>query len=609
MKGGKWLKTAILIVLVLSCLGLTHYLYITFSHFLYVPIVLAGFWWGRRAIWVAVLLGALLVGFHDLSNLDAPFMLNLIRSAGFIAVGLAVGLLREHNMRYESELRKAKEEKENIIANFLDTLIVTNLDGNIRFVNKATLELLEYEEEELIGKSIGTIFAEEEVRPLFTGTLEELREKGRVQDYELTYLTKSGRRIPMSFNASVIRDERGEIAGIVAGAKDISKIREVEAELRQAQKMEAVGRLAGGVAHDFNNLLTAIQGYIELAMMEVQEDAPLNRYLEEIRKASVRAANLTRQLLLFSRSHPIKVVTFDLNKAIEDMAKMLRRIIGEDISLALDLSAGLWAVEGDTGSIEQVVMNLVVNARDAMPEGGKIAIKTENVSVDEEYCSRYSYARPGRFVRLSVKDTGIGMDRATMERIFDPFFTTKKEGTGLGLSVVYGIVKQHKGWINVESSPGLGSTFRVYLPAALSAPEEEGEEILPEALRGNGERVLVVEDERPVRDFIEKALSESGYVVSVATNAKEAIEIFKRKKGKFDLVFTDVVLPDERGPKLVQQLLALQPGMGVLFTSGYTNEKSDWLVIREKGYPYIQKPYTLADLLRAVREALHISRK
>ena len=656
--------------------------------------------------------------------------------------------------RLNGELEAAKTYAENIIANFLDTLIVTNPDGTIRTINQATLDLLEYKEEELIGKPVGMIFAEEEeeeeVKPFFTGTLEELAKRGVLRNYELTYKTKSGRRIPMSFNASVMRDEKGEVMGLVAGAKDISKLKEEinerkraekalresqrffsstlnnlltfigvlepngkvifvnntaldtagikledvmgkmfydtywwaysheaqqmirdytercasgetfsgeiqiqvaggslrwiefsmhpiydekgkvrylvpegrditerkraeeslrksEAQLRQAQKMEAVGQLAGGVAHDFNNILQAIQGYTEIALMTVKEDNPLYSNLTEIRKAAVRAANLTRQLLLFSRRQPMERTPLDLNGVIHDLGKMLNRLIGEDISLNTDLSPELWTVKGDAGSMEQLIMNLVVNARDAMPDGGNIWIRTENVFVDEDYCNTHKYACPGRFIRLSVQDTGVGMDKVIIDRIFEPFFTTKGSGrgTGMGLSVVYGIVKQHEGWIDVESSPGKGAIFRIYLPAVSMKPKDEQEmPVSLEELRGRGERILLVEDDESVRELSEEMLSENGYRVYAAANAREALDIFEKEGGNFDLVFCDVILPDDRGPRLANQLLKIRPGITILFASGYNDEKSDLRIIRDGGHLLLQKPYSLADLLKGVRESL-----
>ncbi|MBE9551612.1 MAG: response regulator [Proteobacteria bacterium] len=303
----------------------------------------------------------------------------------------------------------------------------------------------------------------------------------------------------------------------------------------------------------------------------------------------------------------MEMMFLGLNRTIQDLTKMLHRLIGEDISLSTDLDPELWTIKGDAGTMEQTITNLVVNARDAMPYGGKIAIETHNVCLDEEYCCLNKKSRPGEFISLSVRDTGEGMNRAVIERIFDPFFTTKElgKGTGMGLSVVYGIVKKHDGWIDVESSPGNGTVFNIYLPAVSMKAEEIQKTPAPvEPIRGKGERVLLVEDEEAVRRLVSKALSRNGYVVFAAANAKEAMDIFQKEEGNFDLVFTDVILPGERGPEFVKRLLKVKPGMKVLFTSGYSDEKSDWHTIREGGHLFLQKPYSLSDLFRIVRTTL-----
>jgi len=356
--------------------------------------------------------------------------------------------------------------------------------------------------------------------------------------------------------------------------EDITEMKRLEAQFQQSQKMEAIGILAGGVAHDFNNILQAIQGYTDISLLSVQEDNPLYRNLNEIRKASTRAASLTRQLLLFSRRQPMEFIPFNLNSIVDNLLKMLHRLIGEDITINTELDSELWTVQADAGNIEQVIMNLTVNARDAMPEGGKIIIKTENVHVDKKYCKTYTYAHPGKFVCLMIEDTGIGMDKKTIQRIFEPFFSTKGpgKGTGLGLSVVYGIVKQHEGWINVYSEPGQGSTLKVYLPAVSIKPEEETKkEISLEGLKGSGERILLVEDEEGVREFTTSALRENGYVVYDAANVEEALNIFDKESGNFGLIFSDVDLPGKTGLELVDQLLSHKPKLRVLMSSGYTD--------------------------------------
>jgi len=324
-------------------------------------------------------------------------------------------------------------------------------------------------------------------------------------------------------------------------------------------------------------------------------------------EAAGRAANLTRQLLLFSRKQPMEPTLFNINRTIDDLLKMLYRLIGEDITIIPVLESHLWSILADEGAIEQVIMNLAVNARDVMPEGGSLTIKTENVTLDEEYSKIIPEARPGQFVCLSIADTGCGMDTKTIERIFDPFFTTKGagKGTGLGLSVVYGIVKQHEGWINIYSEPGQGSLFRVYLPALSSkAKKEEGEAIPLQKFQGKGERILVVEDEEEVRKLTVRILRDYRYSIIEASNGQEALKIFEQAKIKFDLVLCDVVLPDQTGIELVDQLLSRQPGILVLLVSGYTDQKSQWPVIKKRGFRFLQKPYNLTELLRTLREII-----
>jgi len=322
----------------------------------------------------------------------------------------------------------------------------------------------------------------------------------------------------------------------------------------------------------------------------------------------MRAAGLTRQLLLFSRRQAMELRSCHLNEILSNLIKMLKRLIGEDIEVHLELGSDLWKVKGDPGNIEQVIMNLMVNARDAMLEGGKITIKTENVEIDKDYCETYTYARPGQFVRLSIEDEGMGMDKEVMQHIFEPFFTTKEvgKGTGLGLSVVYGIVNQHEGWINVYSEPGRGSVFKVYPPASFVALPEKGkvEVVSKQDFQGKGEKILLVEDDEAIRQFAQRVLAERGYEVFAAAHAEEANRIFVEEKGYFHLVFSDVILPGKSGLPMIEQFLSIRPDLEVLLTSGYTDQKSQWPIIQEKGYRFIQKPYGLTDLLRVLREVL-----
>jgi PAS domain S-box-containing protein len=385
----------------------------------------------------------------------------------------------------------------------------------------------------------------------------------------------------------------------------IDKLERTQDQLLQAQKMEAVGRLAGGVAHDFNNLLTAMKGYAELTLNRPGLDEQTRADIEQIHKAGDQAASLTKQLLAFSRRQPLEPKVIDLNEVVVEMDAMLRRLIGEDIEFRSRLEDGGVRLKGDPGQIEQVIINLVVNARDAMPDGGRLTIESRRVSLDEAACLEIHDARPGEFVCLAIQDSGSGIPKDIVEQIFEPFFSTKGpgKGTGLGLSVVYGVIRQHEGWISVYSEPGEGTVFKVYLPAHSGDEVEESvAEPLEERRRGSGQRILLVEDEEAVRTFATRALRENGYVVCDAASADEALDIFDREAGQFDVVFSDVVLPGLSGIRLVDRLLSLRPDLEVLLSSGYTDQKSQWPAIREKGFRFLQKPYSLPDLLGAIED-------
>jgi len=420
---------------------------------------------------------------------------------------------------------------------------------------------------------------------------------------------------------------RGDVAAITAFANQLAaawrkamlmdelstSLRELERTqgiLLHAQKMEAIGNLAGGVAHDFNNLLTAIKGYAELALDRLNPDDTIHADVSQIRKAADQAAGLTSQLLAFGRQQPLQPKVLDVNSVVRGVDKMLRRLIGEDVELRAELDREIDSVKADPTQVQQVIMNLAINARDAMPGGGTLTIKTENVSLTKKDCKSLHEARPGKYVLLSVSDTGSGIDHDVIDRIFEPFFSTKEigKGTGLGLSVVYGVVSQHEGWIDVESEIDKGTTFYVYLPVTTAQATELKEKEAPVAeITGHGERILVVEDEVAVREFATRALNDSGYKVLVAADAEEALAVFEKEKGKVDIVFSDVVLPSKSGLQLADELLAQHPDLRVLLSSGYTDQKSQWSVIQERGYGFVQKPYAIRDLLRTIRETIEPS--
>ncbi len=439
---------------------------------------------------------------------------------------------------------------------------------------------------------------QERYAKLFRGETEVSELRIRAKNGEVRWIRDYGRP---EWDA-----KQNRVVRIYGAAQDITERRTLEDQLRQAQKMEAVGRLAGGVAHDFNNLLMVIRGYTELLIEQLPAESPLLRSATQIEKASDRAAALTQQLLAFSRKQVLALQTLNLNAVVASVDKMLHRVIGEDIELVIRTCDELSHVKADPGQIEQVVLNLAVNARDAMPSGGKLTIETSNVELDEGFVRLHRGALPGSYVMLAVTDTGVGMDDSTQARVFEPFFTTKEKGkgTGLGLATVYGIVKQSNGYISVESAPGQGACFRIYLPR-VEAPEEATSE--PLAGRGahrGKETVLVVEDQDDVRDIALEFLRAQGYATLQASNGAEALELAGRHKGRIDLLMTDVIMPGMSGRELAQRLTALRPDTRVLYVSGYTEEAIGQHGVLEEGTEFLAKPFSRDALSRKLREIL-----
>ena len=377
-------------------------------------------------------------------------------------------------------------------------------------------------------------------------------------------------------------------------------------QLRQSQKMEAVGQLAGGIAHDFNNILMVINGYSDLALKAIPPNSPLRDSLEQVRQAGERATTLTRQLLAFSRRQVLQLKVLDLNAVVTNLEKMLQRLIGEDVRFETRLSQRLGRVKADPGQIEQVVMNLVVNARDAMPQGGRLMIETADVELDESYARGHAVVQPGPYVLLAVSDTGCGMDKETQARVFEPFFTTKgkDKGTGLGLATAYGIVKQSGGYIWVYSEPGQGATFKIYLPRVEKEAEPLEPHVGPPALRKGSETILLVEDDEKVRNLLRTILAGNGYTVLEASNGIAALEKYEHHQEGIQLLLTDAVMPEMSGRELAGRLIARNLDLKVLFCSGYTDDAIVRHGILEEGIPFLQKPFTPNTLLRKVREVL-----
>jgi PAS domain S-box-containing protein len=431
--------------------------------------------------------------------------------------------------------------------------------------------------------------------------------------FETTRVRRDGTLLDVSISTAPLHDAEGRPAGLVAIYTDISErrraeeeLRQSQEELRQAQKMEAVGRLAGGIAHDFNNLLTAILSYSEMLLGELPAADPMREDLEQIRQAGTRAAELTNQLLAFSRRQLLQLRLVNLNDSVTAVERILRRLIGEDVELRLELAPNLRLTRADPGQVEQVLLNLAVNSRDAMPAGGRITISTSNAEVGEGAAARWGRLEPGAYVTLTVRDTGTGMSPEVQERIFEPFFTTKEQGrgTGLGLSTVYGIVKQVGGDVFVSSAEGSGSLFTIYLPSAdgASEPIVPGVPALP--VRGGAETILLVEDEQLVRHLAREILVRNGYQVLEAADGLEALRAAQRFDGPIHLMLTDVVMPRMSGRELVEQILPLRPEMRVLYVSGYSEEAIARQGQLTAGIELLPKPFTPGVLTAKIREIL-----
>lgn len=402
------------------------------------------------------------------------------------------------------------------------------------------------------------------------------------------------------------------IANMLAGALERKKTEEIlsekEEQFRQAQKMEAVGRLAGGIAHDFNNLLTAILGYSDLVLLNFSKDHPQRKDIEEIKIAAERAALLTNQLLVFSRKQVLELRVIDLNTVVTDMNKMLHRLIGEDIDLAIIQEPNLWHIRADSAQLGQVIVNLLVNARDAMPNGGKLVIKTENIHIDEAYCrQQHRELFPGNYVTLIVEDSGCGMDKETQSHIFEPFFTTKEKGkgTGLGLSTVYGIVKQSGGYISVYSEAGKGTSFKMYFPRFYQDVQETPKSaVVSSGAPAGSETIFLVEDENLLRKLIREILERNGYTVLMAADAIEAIRVAERYEGHIHLLLSDLVIPKMNGKELKEHILKLHPEIKTLFISGYTDVAATYQGLMDSSEAFVQKPFTADALNKKIREVL-----
>jgi two-component system, cell cycle sensor histidine kinase and response regulator CckA len=509
--------------------------------------------------------------------------------------------------RNEQALRRSEARYRSLVQSSVYGIYRSSLEGRFLDVNPALITMLGYgsAEEVLLLDPEQQVFAQVQEH---TRLIEEFRRTGRLDGIEVKWKRKDGSSITVRISGRAVSsaDEPADV--LEAIAEDVTDRRVLEDQFRQAQKMEAVGRLAGGVAHDFNNLLMVISGYAEVILAKLNPDHTLHEKACAIQQASDRATTLTRQLLAFSRKQLLELKVVDVNSIVADMERLLRPLIGENVELVAKLAPEAGFTRADVGQLEQVLMNLVVNAKDAMPAGGKLTIETQNIVVDESHRRSQTFIRPGHYVTLSVSDTGTGMDKETQSRIFEPFFTTKEKGkgTGLGLSTVYGIVKQSGGYVMVQSELGHGTTFQIFLPRVEGTAEKHPAPVA-HAAAGGTETILLVEDEASVRQLVRETLVCKGYRVLEAENGEVGLAVANRaaeNKEKIDLVITDVVMPGMGGRELVQQLAKTRPQTKVLYLSGYTEDAVVNEGAKDSGAAFLQKPFTLQNLSRKVREVL-----
>jgi len=532
---------------------------------------------------------------------DEALAIQAVRAGAqdYLFKGQVDGDLLVRSIRYATERRRAlkalerrEEHFRSLIENSLDLVSILNVDGTIRYASPSHERILGFTVEEMVGQNVFSFIHPDDV----AGVQATFKGGTSAVSVQCRFRHKDGSwRVLESFGSNL--SNLAAVSGVVVNSRDITDRKRLEEQLHHSQRLEAVGRLAGGVAHDFNNLLMIISGYSQILLDSMRPADPARTQLEQVVKAAERATDLTHQLLAVSRRQVTRPTVLNLNTLLHAMDLMLRRVIGEDIELISALAPGLAMVRVDPGQIEQVVLNLAVNARDAMPEGGRLTIETFNL----DYSGEDFNLKPGRHVALVISDTGCGMDAQVLSRLFEPFFTTKEQGNGLGLSTSYGIIKQNGGDILVDSTPGSGTTFRIYLPA-VEPSNVEMSESRPALLPRGTETILLVEDEDSVRRVVETMLKRHGYEVLSSTSPAEAMAIVDRHPKTIDLVITDMMMPGMSGREMAERLLQRRPAMRVLFVSGYGEPVDSAL-----GGAFLQKPFTIDEITHKIREVLHAS--
>jgi two-component system, cell cycle sensor histidine kinase and response regulator CckA len=529
-----------------------------------------------------------------------------------LEVIIAIGMLMIYFQRAQRQTKESEAQYRLLAETTQDIILLHDMEGRITYVNQTGLDFAGFKQVEAIRRPIADYIPAEHQAEIAARYARRAIGDDQGFRYETEFVNRKGERIPVDVNSTpILRD--GRVSEVLIVARDITGNRQaakehekLAAQLIQAQKMESVGRLAGGVAHDYNNMLSVIIGHAELALDRTGPHVPVHADLEQILKAAKRSADITRQLLAFARRQPIAPKVIDLNDTVESMLKMLRRLIGEDIHLAWFPNAALWPVKIDPAQMDQILANLCVNARDAIKDVGRITMETDRVIIDEGYCENHAGFVPGDFVMLAVSDDGCGMNKETREMIFEPFFTTKTSGrgTGLGLATVYGIVKQNNGFISVYSEPEKGTTIKTYLPAHAGKIQATRTDNIQDIPPGQNETILLVEDEVAILTLGKKMIEKLGYAVLAANTPAAAKDLAKKHTGNIDLLITDVVMPEMNGRDLADWMLAAFPDIKILFMSGYTANVIIHRGVLDDGVNFIQKPFSKKDLAVKIRDVL-----